>query len=91
MNLRHNIMQKWLQKNSDLLFQDSVAGPAADLRNAGALSYAVGIGRAIPEELDEISGDPERSFAVEDFDQLAELVLEPILASICAGKSFLTS
>ncbi|XP_077453777.1 collagen alpha-6(VI) chain isoform X2 [Stigmatopora argus] len=61
---------------------DSVKAPAQKLRAQGVTIYAVGVKKADKEELDEISGDPKRSFFVDNFDALVPLK-ENIVTDIC--------
>ena len=63
-----------------------MSGPARALREDGALTFSVGVGNVEPAELDEISGDPERTFVVDNFDELSSVVLDQIRAAICTGK-----
>lgn len=58
------------------------------LRNAGIITFAVGIGRAIPEELDMVSGSPDRTFFATDFVTLTDTVLDSLQDIVCAGEKF---
>lgn len=67
---------------------DEVKVPANKLRAQGVTIYAIGVKDADKEELHEISGNPKRTFMVNNFDALRP-IKDDILTDICSqdGKT----
>ncbi|KAM4735979.1 collagen alpha-6(VI) chain isoform 2-T3 [Anableps anableps] len=63
---------------------DKVKAPADALRVQGVTVYAIGVKEADVEELKEISGDPKRTFFVNNFDAL-NLIKDDIITDICSS------
>ncbi|XP_015805075.3 collagen alpha-6(VI) chain isoform X1 [Nothobranchius furzeri] len=61
---------------------DKVKDPAESLRKQGVVVYAIGVKEADEEELKEISGNPKRTFFVNNFDAL-NLIKDDIITDIC--------
>uniref|UniRef100_A0A3B3U593 VWFA domain-containing protein n=1 Tax=Poecilia latipinna TaxID=48699 RepID=A0A3B3U593_9TELE len=47
--------------------EDSIRGPAEKIRAQGVMVFAVGVKRSNKAQLQEISGDPDRTFKVRDY------------------------
>ncbi|XP_049585447.1 collagen alpha-6(VI) chain [Syngnathus scovelli] len=62
---------------------DEVKVPAEKLRAQGVTIYAVGVKNAEMEELREISGDPKKTFLVNNFDALKP-IKDDIITDICS-------
>uniref|UniRef100_UPI0037E74C95 collagen alpha-6(VI) chain isoform X2 n=1 Tax=Semicossyphus pulcher TaxID=241346 RepID=UPI0037E74C95 len=62
---------------------DEVKVPAEKLRAQGIKVYAIGVKNADPVELKEISGDPKRTFFVNNFDALNP-IKDDIITDICS-------
>ncbi|XP_034553414.1 collagen alpha-6(VI) chain [Notolabrus celidotus] len=62
---------------------DEVKVPAEKLRAQGVKVYAIGVKNADQEELGEISGDPKRTFFVNNFDALTP-IKDDIITDICS-------
>uniref|UniRef100_A0A673B4S1 VWFA domain-containing protein n=2 Tax=Sphaeramia orbicularis TaxID=375764 RepID=A0A673B4S1_9TELE len=62
--------------------QDSVKGPADELREQGVTIFAIGVKNSSQSELLEITGDSKRVFYVQDFDALRTINKE-IFTEIC--------
>ena len=68
-------------KNEDIIT------PSEELRAAGVLTYAIGMGhRYKKEELDEIATKPTTDYVFEaEFNELVDKI-DPLVEKICAGK-----
>lgn len=62
---------------------DEVKAPAEKLRSQGVIIYAIGVKQADVSELREISGDPKRTFFVNNFDALKP-IKDDIITDICS-------
>ncbi|XP_068178959.1 collagen alpha-6(VI) chain isoform X2 [Antennarius striatus] len=62
---------------------DNVKIPAEKLRAQGVIVYAIGVKNADHTELREISGDPQRTFFVNNFDALNP-IKDDIITDICS-------
>ncbi|XP_036930513.1 collagen alpha-6(VI) chain isoform X4 [Acanthopagrus latus] len=62
---------------------DQVKVPAEKLRAQGIIVYAIGVKSADREELEEISGNPKRTFFVNNFDALRP-IKDDIITDICS-------
>ncbi|XP_068616033.1 collagen alpha-6(VI) chain [Brachionichthys hirsutus] len=62
---------------------DDVIPPAKKLRAQGVVVYAIGVKNANQTELREISGDPKRTFFVNNFDALNP-IKDDIITDICS-------
>ena len=62
---------------------DRVKAPAEKLRAQGIVVYAIGVRSADPGELEEISGNPKRTFFVNNFDSLRS-ISEDIITDLCS-------
>ncbi|XP_054477460.1 collagen alpha-6(VI) chain isoform X2 [Anoplopoma fimbria] len=62
---------------------DEVKAPAEKLRAQGVTVYAIGVKKADAEELEEIAGDPKRTFFVNNFDALRP-IKDDIITDICS-------
>ncbi|XP_043973359.1 collagen alpha-6(VI) chain-like isoform X2 [Gambusia affinis] len=62
--------------------EDRVAGPAERIRARGVMVFAVGLKRSNRAQLQEISGDPDRTFEVRDYYSL-QWIKDDILRPIC--------
>nr|XP_033497526.1 collagen alpha-6(VI) chain-like isoform X1 [Epinephelus lanceolatus] len=62
---------------------DEVKAPAEKLRSQGVIVYAIGVKQADVSELREISGDPKRTFFVNNFDALKP-IKDDIITDICS-------
>ncbi|TNN51746.1 Collagen alpha-6(VI) chain [Liparis tanakae] len=62
---------------------DQVKVPAEKLRAQGVIVYAIGVKNADAVELGEISGDPKRTFFVNNFDALRP-IKDDIITDICS-------
>ncbi|XP_026172742.1 collagen alpha-6(VI) chain-like isoform X2 [Mastacembelus armatus] len=62
---------------------DDVKAPAVNLRSQGVTVYAIGVKNADEDELQEISGDPKRTFFVNNFDALRP-IKDDIITDICS-------
>ncbi|XP_019219951.1 collagen alpha-6(VI) chain isoform X2 [Oreochromis niloticus] len=63
--------------------QDKVKVPAERLRKQGVIVYAIGVKDADVAELEEISGNPKRTFFVNNFDALKP-IKDDIITDICS-------
>ncbi|KAM9806315.1 collagen alpha-6(VI) chain isoform 1-T1 [Syngnathus typhle] len=61
---------------------DKVKVPAEKLRAQGVAIYAIGVKNAVMAELHEISGDPKKTFLVNNFDALKP-IKDEIITDIC--------
>ncbi|XP_074540330.1 collagen alpha-6(VI) chain-like [Halichoeres trimaculatus] len=64
---------------------DEVKRPANDLRTQGVVIYAIGVKGANQMELQDISGDPQKTFFVNNFDALGTIYPE-IVTEICSPE-----
>lgn len=62
---------------------DNVMAPAEKLRAQGVIIYSIGVKAADEDELVEISGDPKRTFFVNNFDALRP-IKDDIITDICS-------
>lgn len=62
---------------------DEVKIPAEQLRAQGVIVYAIGVKNADETELQEIAGDPKRTFKVNNFDALTP-IKDDIITDICS-------
>ncbi|XP_017164866.1 collagen alpha-6(VI) chain-like isoform X2 [Poecilia reticulata] len=62
--------------------EDSIRGPAEKIRAQGVMVFAVGVKRSNKAQLQEISGDPDRTFKVRDYHFL-KWIKNDILRPIC--------
>uniref|UniRef100_A0A671X2H5 VWFA domain-containing protein n=1 Tax=Sparus aurata TaxID=8175 RepID=A0A671X2H5_SPAAU len=62
---------------------DEVKVPAEKLRAQGIIVYAIGVKSADRDELEEISGNPKRTFFVNNFDALRP-IKDDIITDICS-------
>ncbi|XP_054638754.1 collagen alpha-6(VI) chain isoform X2 [Dunckerocampus dactyliophorus] len=62
---------------------DDVKVPADKLRAQGVTVYAIGVKNAVMDELNEISGNPKRTFFVNNFDALNP-IKDDIITDICS-------
>ncbi|XP_063055900.1 matrilin-2-like [Engraulis encrasicolus] len=67
--------------------QDDVSAWATKAKQAGVTIYAVGVGKAIEDELREIASEPDGKhlFYAEDFNQMGDIT-DKLKAEICQGK-----
>lgn len=61
---------------------DPVWGPAEELRRQGVKTFAVGVNESYYPQLAEISGDPKRTFRVNNFDALKSISVS-IITEMC--------
>ncbi|KAM9353570.1 collagen alpha-6(VI) chain-like [Symphorus nematophorus] len=62
--------------------QDAVGHHAKKLREQGIIIYAIGVKEAVQKELEDIAGDPSRTFLVNNFDALRP-IKDKITSDIC--------
>uniref|UniRef100_UPI0037E9B12B collagen alpha-6(VI) chain-like n=1 Tax=Semicossyphus pulcher TaxID=241346 RepID=UPI0037E9B12B len=65
---------------------DKVLIPAEELRAQGVITYAIGVANSDETELQEIAGDPKRTFSVNNFDALSP-IKDKILKDICSREA----
>ncbi|KAI9521245.1 hypothetical protein NQZ68_007559 [Dissostichus eleginoides] len=65
---------------------DEVKVPAEQVRAQGVTVYAIGVKSADPVQLQEIAGDPERTFFVNSFDALRP-IKDDIITDICSPEA----
>lgn len=65
---------------------DEVKVPAEKLRAQGVVVYAIGVKNAVEVELQQIAGDPKRTFFVNNFDALRP-IKDDIVTDICSQDS----
>ncbi|KAK5891665.1 hypothetical protein CesoFtcFv8_012122 [Champsocephalus esox] len=65
---------------------DEVKGPAEQVRAQGVTVYAIGVKSADPGQLQEIAGDPKRTFFVNNFDALTP-IKDDIITDICSPEA----
>lgn len=85
---RGHKVKEYLVVITDGKSTDKVKAPADKLRKQNVVVYAVGVKNADEKELLEISGDPQRTFFVNNFDALKP-IKDDIITDICSqdGKS----
>ncbi|XP_042280535.1 collagen alpha-6(VI) chain-like isoform X2 [Thunnus maccoyii] len=81
----HSQVPKYLIVITDGESQDRVEDPAEELREQGIIIYAIGVKKSNKIELDEISGHPNRTFKVTNFDALKTLT-DVIITDICSPE-----
>lgn len=64
---------------------DEVERPAKQLRAQGITIYSIGVKKADVDELNQISGDPKRTFFVNNFDALNP-IKDEIITDICSAE-----
>uniref|UniRef100_A0A671U572 VWFA domain-containing protein n=1 Tax=Sparus aurata TaxID=8175 RepID=A0A671U572_SPAAU len=70
---------------------DQVKVPAEKLRAQGIIVYAIGVKSADPDELEKISGNPKRTFFVNNFDALSQGQHTPSCKAITISTTLLLS
>ncbi|XP_041962785.1 matrilin-2-like isoform X2 [Alosa sapidissima] len=67
--------------------QDDVSGWATEAKQAGVRIYAVGVGKAIEDELREIASEPDEKhlYYAEDLNRMEDIT-DKLKAEICQGK-----
>ncbi|XP_030606772.1 matrilin-2 [Archocentrus centrarchus] len=67
--------------------QDDVSEWAAKAKNSGITIYALGVGKAIEQELREIASEPDEKhlYYAEDFEKMAEIT-KKLKSRMCTGK-----
>ncbi|KAK1895563.1 Collagen alpha-6(VI) chain, partial [Dissostichus eleginoides] len=65
---------------------DEVKVPAEQVRAQGVTVYAIGVKSADPVQLQEIAGDPKRTFFVNNFDALTP-IKDDIITDICSTEA----
>lgn len=70
--------------------EDSVTRPAEKIRAQGVMVFAVGVKRSNKAQLQEISGDPDRTFKVRDY-YFLQWIKNDILRPICGPAGEETS
>lgn len=85
---RGSKVKEYLVVITDGKSTDKVKAPADQLRKQDVVVYAIGVKNADKAELLEISGDPKRTFFVNNFDALKP-IKDDIITDICSkdGKS----
>lgn len=85
---RGHKVKEYLVVITDGKSTDQVKAPADQLRKQAVVVYAIGVKNADQKELLEISGDPKRTFFVNNFDALKP-IKDDIITDICSqdGKS----
>lgn len=85
---RGSKVKEYLVVITDGKSTDKVKAPADQLRMQDVVVYAIGVKSADKDELLEISGDPQRTFFVNNFDALKP-IKDDIITDICSkdGKS----
>ncbi|KAM9309153.1 collagen alpha-6(VI) chain-like [Pholidichthys leucotaenia] len=78
-------VKKYLVVITDGKSQDKVKAPAEKLRSQNIIIYAIGVKDANEAELEEIAGDRQRSFYVNNFDALKK-INDSIIAHICSEE-----
>lgn len=79
---RGHKVREYLVVITDGESSDMVKAPAEALRTQGVTIYAIGVKDANEMELKEISGNPRRTFFVNNFDALY-LIKDDIITDIC--------
>ncbi|XP_008296192.1 collagen alpha-6(VI) chain isoform X2 [Stegastes partitus] len=83
MTTRGHKVPEYLVVITDGKSSDKVKVPAEQLRAQGVIVYSIGVKSADMEELREISGDPKRTFFVNNFDALKP-IKDDIITDICS-------
>ncbi|KAL2084689.1 hypothetical protein ACEWY4_020207 [Coilia grayii] len=65
---------------------DEVEEPAKELREQGVIIYTIGVKGANQQELEEIAGDPKRTFTVNNFDALFP-IKDVIVQNMCSKEA----
>ncbi|XP_047455499.1 collagen alpha-6(VI) chain-like [Mugil cephalus] len=65
---------------------DKVKEPAKELRDQGIIIYAIGVKQANQTQLNEIAGDPKRTFFVNNFDALNSTNMG-LITDICSSEA----
>ncbi|KAG7274209.1 hypothetical protein CRUP_007646 [Coryphaenoides rupestris] len=86
MTTRGHKVQEYLIVITDGESTDEVKLPAEKLRAQGIVIYAIGVKRANKKELKEISGSPEKTFFVNNFDAL-KTIKDDIITDICSADA----
>uniref|UniRef100_A0A3Q4G937 Matrilin 2 n=1 Tax=Neolamprologus brichardi TaxID=32507 RepID=A0A3Q4G937_NEOBR len=71
--------------------QDDVSEWATKAKNSGITIYALGVGKAIEQELREIASEPDEKhlYYAEDFEKMAEIT-KKLKSRICAGNPIIS-
>lgn len=80
---RGHKVKEYLVVITDGKSTDKVKAPAEKLRSQEVMVYAIGVKNAEENELLEISGDPQRTFFVNNFDALRS-IKDDIITDICS-------
>ncbi|XP_067857044.1 collagen alpha-6(VI) chain-like [Heptranchias perlo] len=83
---RGHRVRRFLITITDGQSQDNVTSPAAELRQQGVDSYAIGVGQADESELLLIGGVKERVFYVTNFDALKDMK-NNIVRELCSEEA----
>lgn len=83
MDTRGHKVPEYLVVITDGKSSDEVKVPAQNLRAQGVIVYAIGVKNADEVELQEIAGDPKRTFFVNNFDALKP-IKDDIITDICS-------
>ncbi|XP_076592743.1 collagen alpha-6(VI) chain [Chaetodon auriga] len=83
MATRGHKVTEYLVVITDGKSSDEVKIPAEKLRSQGVIVYAIGVKNADQVELQEIAGDPKRTFFVNNFDALRP-IKDDIITDICS-------
>ncbi|XP_071324339.1 collagen alpha-6(VI) chain-like isoform X2 [Trachinotus anak] len=83
MATRGHKVPEYLVVITDGKSSDEVIAPAEKLRAQGVIVYAIGVKAADVGELQEIAGDPKRTFFVNNFDALRP-IKDDIITDICS-------
>uniref|UniRef100_A0ACB8FUU2 Uncharacterized protein n=1 Tax=Sphaerodactylus townsendi TaxID=933632 RepID=A0ACB8FUU2_9SAUR len=76
---------KYLILITDGESEDDVTRPAAELRKEGIMIYAIGVRSASKEQLEQITGDKNQTFLVNEFDSLKRIRLD-VVREICTSR-----
>lgn len=82
---RGHKVKEYLVVITDGKSTDKVKAPADKLRSQDIVIYAIGVKDADEKELLEISGDPQRTFYVNNFDALRP-IKDDIITDICSKE-----
>lgn len=82
---RGHKVKEYLVVITDGKSTDKVKAPADKLRSQNVVVYAIGVKNADGKQLLEISGDPDRTFFVNNFDALRP-IKDDIITDICLPK-----
>jgi len=85
LDTRDHKVPKYLVVITDGKSADEVKVPAEQVRAQGVTVYAIGVKSADPVELQEIAGDPKRTFFVNNFDALTP-IKDDIITDICSPE-----